>query len=51
MRNRRPVLVSPQRPPRGYCGDNGFIHYGKCGEFASNQREDQELSMLWLHLL
>jgi TnpA family transposase len=30
---------------------NSFIHYGKSGEFASNQREDQELSMLSLHLL
>jgi len=30
---------------------NGFIHYGKSGEFASKRREDQELSMLSLHLL
>ena len=30
---------------------NGFILYGKGGEFASNRREDQELSMLSLHLL
>jgi TnpA family transposase len=30
---------------------NGFIHYGKSGEFASNRREDQELSVLALHLL
>src|SRR6266581_1850886 len=30
---------------------NGFIHYGKSGEFASNRRDDQELSMLSLHLL
>jgi TnpA family transposase len=30
---------------------NGFIHYGKSGEFASNRREDQEISMLSLHLL
>lgn len=30
---------------------NGFIYYGKGGEFASNQLEDQELSMLSLHLL
>jgi TnpA family transposase len=30
---------------------NSFIHYGKSGEFASNRREDQELSMLTLHLL
>ena len=30
---------------------NSFIHYGKSGEFATNRREDQELSMLSLHLL
>jgi TnpA family transposase len=30
---------------------NGFIHYGKSGEIASNNLEDQELSMLCLHLL
>jgi TnpA family transposase len=30
---------------------NGFIHYGKGGEFATNQRDDQELAMLSLHLL
>jgi TnpA family transposase len=30
---------------------NSFIHFGKSGEFASNRREDQELSMLSLHLL
>jgi len=30
---------------------NSFIHYGKSEEFASNQREDQELSMLSLHLI
>jgi len=30
---------------------NGFIHYGKGGEFASNRREDQKFSMLSLHLL
>src|SRR6266496_2114182 len=28
-----------------------FIHYGRYGEFATNQREDQELAMLALHLL
>jgi TnpA family transposase len=32
-------------------GAHSFIHYGKSGEFASNRREDQELSMLSLHLL
>lgn len=30
---------------------NSFIHYGKGGEFASNRLDDQELSMLALHLL
>jgi TnpA family transposase len=30
---------------------NGFIHYGKSGEIVSNNLEDQELSMLCLHLL
>ncbi len=30
---------------------NGFIHYGKSGEIGSNNLEDQELSMLCLHLL
>ena len=30
---------------------NDFILFGKGGEFASNQREDQELTMLALHLL
>ncbi len=30
---------------------NGFIFYGKSGEIASNNLEDQELSMLCLHLL
>lgn len=30
---------------------NSFIHYGKSGEFATNRRDDQELSMLSLHLL
>jgi len=30
---------------------NSFIHYGKSGEFASNQREDQEISILSLHLI
>jgi TnpA family transposase len=32
-------------------GANDFILYGKGGEFASNKREDQEVSMLALHLL
>jgi TnpA family transposase len=32
-------------------GANDFIFYGKGGEFTSNRREDQELSMLALHLL
>jgi TnpA family transposase len=30
---------------------NDFILYGKGGEFASNRREDQEITMLALHLL
>lgn len=30
---------------------NGFIMYGKGGEFATNRREDQEVTMLSLHLL
>lgn len=30
---------------------NSFTLYGKAGEFASNRREDQEITMLCLHLL
>jgi TnpA family transposase len=30
---------------------NGFIMYGRGGEFATNSREDQEITMLSLHLL
>jgi len=30
---------------------NSFIHYGKGGEFTSNRMDDQEISMLALHLL
>ncbi len=30
---------------------NDFIFYGKAGEISTNRREDQELSMLCLHLL
>jgi TnpA family transposase len=30
---------------------NGFILYGKGGDIATNRREDQELTMLSLHLL
>jgi TnpA family transposase len=30
---------------------NGFIFYGKSGEFATNRMEDQEVAMLSLHLL
>ncbi len=30
---------------------NGFIFYGRSGEFATNQREDAEVAMLCLHLL
>jgi TnpA family transposase len=32
-------------------GTNGFIFYGKGGEVATNRLEDQEVSMLCLHLL
>jgi TnpA family transposase len=32
-------------------GANGFIFYGKGGEVATNRLEDQEISMLCLHLL
>jgi TnpA family transposase len=32
-------------------GVNDFIFYGKGGEFASNRLENQELSVLSLHLL
>lgn len=30
---------------------NGFIFYGKAGELATNHRENQEISLLCLHLL
>jgi TnpA family transposase len=30
---------------------NSFIFYGKGGDFATNQREEQEVAMLCLHLL
>lgn len=32
-------------------GANTFIYYGKGGEFSSNRLDDQEISMLALHLL
>ena len=32
-------------------GTNGFIFYGKGGEVATNRLEDQEISILSLHLL
>lgn len=32
-------------------GTNGFIFFGQEGEMASNKREDQEMSLLCLHLL
>jgi TnpA family transposase len=32
-------------------GVNGFIFYGKGGDIATNSRDDQEISMLCLHLL
>lgn len=34
-----------------YNGVNDYIHFGKSGELASNRREEQELSMLCLHIL
>ena len=30
---------------------NGFIFFGKAGEFTTNRRDDQELAVLCLHLL
>jgi TnpA family transposase len=30
---------------------NGFIHYGKQGEIATNRRDHQEMNLLCLHLL
>ena len=30
---------------------NGFIYYGKGGEISTNRIEDQEISILSLHLL
>ncbi len=32
-------------------GANDFVFFGKHGELASNEREDNELNMLALHLL
>ncbi len=32
-------------------GANDFVYYGKSGEITSNARDDQEISMLCLHLL
>ena len=32
-------------------GANDFVFFAKRGELASNRREDQEISMLCLHLL
>ena len=34
-----------------YNGVNDYIHFGKRAELASNRREEQELSMLCLHIL
>jgi TnpA family transposase len=34
-----------------YHGVSDYIHFGKSGELASNRREEQELSMLCLHIL
>ena len=30
---------------------NGFIFYGKAGELTTNRRENQEISLVCLHLL
>ena len=35
----------------GWNGVNDVIYFGKSGEFASNRRDQQELSLLCLHLL
>lgn len=32
-------------------GVNNFIFYGKGGDFATNQREEQEVAMVCLHVL
>ena len=42
---------APRVTPRYRSDTNGFILYGKGGEFATNRREDQEITMLSLHLL
>jgi TnpA family transposase len=34
-----------------YNGVGDYIHFGKCGELASNRRAEQELSMLCLQIL
>jgi len=34
-----------------YNGVNDYVHFGKSGELSSNRREEQELSMLCLHIL
>ena len=36
---------------KNWNGANSFIFYGKSGEVATNRLEEQELSMLSLHLL
>jgi len=37
--------------PRARLSANDFIFFARRGEFASNRREDHEISMLALHLL
>ncbi len=34
-----------------YNGVNDYIFFGKAGELSSNRREEQELSILCLHIL
>ncbi len=54
----RPPRGTPTRDPNaglnvveGWNGVNDVIYFGKSGEFASNHRDQQELSLLCLHLL
>src|SRR5260370_23783821 len=45
----RPERVSPRY--LCFVRDNDFVFFAQRGELASNRTEDQELSMLALHLL
>lgn len=44
----KPFASTLELPPHG---TNGFIFFGKGGEVATNRLEDQEISILSLHLL